>query len=95
MDNKNDDNKRPKNQEGRSRNRPRIVGVKSKEKRKKIHKGYTKKKAKEVCRKLEDGLGFSSRIVLIKRSALSRDGARYYIKTNAPERIAKDVMLTI
>lgn len=55
-----------------------------------IKEHYNKKKAREICRRLE-GLSFSCRPTMIKRTIFFLGEARYIIKTNAPEIIIKDV----
>lgn len=60
-----------------------------------IQKSYKKKTANEICRRLEDGLGFSCRIVLMKRSIFSLHGRKYLVKTDAPENVAQDIVVTI
>lgn len=59
--------------------------------RKNIRKGYNKKNAKEICKLLE-GLSFSCRIVLIKKTLFSLYGRRYLIKTDAPTRITNELV---
>lgn len=58
-----------------------------------IQKSYKKKTANEICKRLDDGLGFSCRIVLIKRTILSPRGKKYKIKTDAPENIVHDIIV--
>ena len=54
---------------------------------------YEKRIAKEICRKIEDGLGFSCKIVLMKRTLFSLNGKKYVVKTDAPENIVQDIIV--
>lgn len=56
-------------------------------------KFFERRAAKEMCRKLKDGLGFSCRLGLIKRTILSLHGRKYLIETNAPEYVIKDMKI--
>ena len=58
-------------------------------------KGYNKKIANEICRILKIGLGFSCEIEQIKRSLFSFRKKKYLIKTDAPEFVIKDIMMTL
>jgi hypothetical protein len=58
-------------------------------------RGYEKRMAKEMCRTLKDGLGFSCKIVLMKRTVFSPRGKKYVLRTNAPENIIQDILVLI
>lgn len=60
-----------------------------------IQKSYNKKNANEMCRRLKDGLSFSCKIVLIKRTLFSLRGRKYIVKTDAPKSVVKDIIITI
>lgn len=55
--------------------------------------GYEKRMAKEICRRIEGGLGFSCKIVLMKKTIFSFRGKRYVVKTDAPEKIVQDIIV--
>ena len=55
-------------------------------------RGYGKRMAKEMCRTLKDGLGFSFKIMLMKRTIFSPRGKKYVLKTDAPENIVQDII---
>lgn len=56
-------------------------------------KSYKKTTAKEMCRRLKNGLGFSCKMVLMKRTIFSLRGKKYVLKTDAPENIVQDIMV--
>ena len=58
-------------------------------------KGYKKETANEICMRLRDGLGFSCKIVLIKRTFFSLRERKYIVKTDAPESVVKDLIIKI
>ena len=60
-----------------------------------IQKIYKKKEANEICRRLKNGLGFSCKIVLIKRTSFSLRGRKYIVKTDAPKSVINDIIITI
>jgi hypothetical protein len=60
-----------------------------------MQKNYSKKTANELCRRLRDGLGFSCRILLMKRTIFSLRGKKYVVETDAPERVLQDIIVTI
>ena len=60
-----------------------------------IQKNYKKKTANEICRRLNGGLGFSCKVVLIKRTLFSLRGRKYIVETDAPKIVVKDIIITI
>ena len=60
-----------------------------------MQNGYKKKTANEICRRLNYGLGFSCKILLMKKTMFSLRRRKYLVKTNAPENIVQDIVVTI